>query len=185
MNRNIFASLLIFASLFLCNCGSTKVSDSSVSASAPSKEKIVVDDAEYKRSINELEAGVVVSKEEFIEDKTEIKRIISELQKIMDKEEYESWLNYISPASIKYYSSPVNIMKVQKKLPDKTIQLHGLKDYFKYIFIPARKRSEVNEIRYISKKEVKAVQVLKSGDTVVYYNFTKENGKWLVKIPTL
>ena len=42
----------------------------------------------------------------------------------------------------------------------------------------------MDEIRYISLDSVKAVQ--NSGDVdVVYYNFVKVDGKWMVKIPLL
>ena len=109
------------------------------------------DDEEYIRSTNELKNDELVTKEEFIDDKTEILHIISELQDIMEGEDTEAWLKYISPDSIRYYSSPANIRKAQKKLPNKTIQLNGIGDYFKHVFIPSRKRSNVDEIRYISK----------------------------------
>lgn len=143
------------------------------------------DDEEYIRSTNELKNDELVTKEEFIDDKTEILHIISELQDIMENEDTEAWLKYISPDSIRYYSSPVNIRKAQKKLPNKTIQLNGIGDYFKHVFIPSRKRSNVDEIRYISKTNIKAVEVKDDGSTVVYYQFVKVNGKWLVHIPTL
>ena len=143
------------------------------------------DDEEYIRSTNELKNDELVTKEEFIDDKTEILHIISELQDIMESEDTEAWLKYISPDSIRYYSSPANIRKAQKKLPNKTIQLNGIGDYFKHVFIPSRKRSNVDEIRYISKTNIKAVEVKDDGSTVVYYQFVKVNGKWLVHIPTL
>ena len=143
------------------------------------------DDGEYIRSTNELKNDELVTKEEFIDDKTEILHIISELQDIMESEDTEAWLKYISPDSIRYYSSPANIRKAQKKLPNKTIQLNGIGDYFKHVFIPSRKRSNVDEIRYISKTNIKAVEVKDDGSTVVYYQFVKVNGKWLVHIPTL
>ena len=57
--------------------------------------------------------------------------------------------------------------------------------YFKYVFIPARKNRKVDEIRYISKNYVKAVQVKKDKSIVVYYYFVRENNEWLVHIPEL
>lgn len=149
------------------------------------EEVLDEEDEEYLRSTNELTENEVVTKEEFIDDKAEILHIISELQEIMENEDTEAWLKYISPDSIRYYSSPVNIRKAQKKLPNKTIQLNGIGDYFKHVFIPSRKRSNVDEIRYISKTNIKAVEVKPDGSTVVYYQFVKVNGKWLVHIPTL
>lgn len=143
------------------------------------------EDEEYIRSTTELKDDELVSKQEFLDDKTEILRIIEELKEIMAKEDTEAWLTYISPDSIRYYSSPANIRKAQKKLPNKTIQLNGIGDYFKHVFIPSRRRSNVDEIRYISKSNIKAVEVKPDGSTVVYYQFVKVNGKWLVHIPTL
>jgi len=143
------------------------------------------EDEEYIRSTNELSSDEFISKDEFEEDKAEILQIIAELTQIMEKNDVKAWLTYISPESINYYSNPANIRKAQKKLPDKTIQLHGIGDYFKYVFIPARKRSNVDEIRYISKTNVKAVQVKADNSTVVYYYFVKIDGNWLVHIPPL
>lgn len=139
---------------------------------------------EYIRSTEEL-VEEVVTKQEFSDDKAEILRIINDLYEIMDTQDVERWLKYISPDSIKYYSTPANVRKAQKKLPDKTIQLNGIGDYFKYVFIPSRKRSEVDEIRYISKTNIKAVKVKPDGSINVYYYFVKIDGKWLVQIPTL
>lgn len=139
---------------------------------------------EYIRSTEDL-IEEKVSIQEFSDDKAEILRIIEELSDIMETQDVERWLQYISPDSIKYYSTPANVRKAQKKLPDKTIQLNGIGDYFKYVFIPSRKRSEVDEIRYISKANIKAVKVKSDGSINVYYYFVKIDDKWLVQIPTL
>lgn len=148
-------------------------------------DEVVEIDDEYLRSINEIETeDESVSVEEFNDDKAAILAIIDELSGIMENFEFEKWKSFISPASIEYYSNPANLRKAQKKLPDKQIQLKGLRDYFKYVFIPSRKVSKVEEIRYISKNYIKAVEVREEEDTtVVYYYFVKENGNWKVKLP--
>ena len=150
-------------------------------------DEVVVDETEeeYLRSINNLQAEEVVTKSEFEEDKAAILAIIENLAGIMEEEDFNAWMNYISKDSKTYYSNPKNIRKAQKKLPDKTLQLYGIKDYFKHVFIPARKNRRVDEIRYISKSYVKAVQVKDDSSIVVYYYFVKENGKWIVHIPEL
>lgn len=150
-------------------------------------DEVVVDESEeeYLRSINNLQAEEIVTKSEFEEDKAAILAIIENLAEIMEEEDFNAWMNYISKDSKTYYSNPKNIRKAQKKLPDKTLQLYGIKDYFKHVFIPARKNRRVDEIRYISKSYVKAVQVKDDSSIVVYYYFIKENGKWIVHIPEL
>lgn len=197
----IIVSLLIFT----VSCGSTPTSEvKETKAESPVIEDEVIDveetseviinnesedvldddDDEYLRSTNDL-TDETVTKEEFAEDKAQILKIISDLQLIMQKQDVNAWLKYIDPVSIKYYSNPQNIRKAQKKLPNKAIVLNGIGDYFKFVFIPSRKRSEVKEIRYISKTNIKAVNVKDDGSITVYYQFVKVNNKWLVHIPAL
>lgn len=207
--KNFSFTLLCFICFILFSCGSVPKNESEkIQSPSPSKieeasvnddntddevelinEEVEIEndeqDEEYLRSTNDLKDNETVTKKEFIDDKAQILKIISELNEIMAKEDTQAWLKYISPNSIRYYSNPANIRKAQKKLPDKTIQLKGIGDYFKYVFIPSRKRSNVDEIRYISKNLIKAVEVKPDGSTVVYYQFVKINGKWFVHIPTL
>ena len=140
-------------------------------------------DDEYLRSIANLDETQAVSKQEFTDDKNEILEIISELAIIMETQDTLSWLNYIDEESKEYYKNPVNLRKAQRKLPNKLIELKTIEDYFKYVFIPARKNSQIDEIRYISKNHVKAVQIREDMSATIYYEFKKQNGKWLVYIP--
>ncbi len=123
---------------------------------------------EYLRSTNELSAEESVSKQEFEEDKAEILRIIAELEKIMKKGDFEGWKKYIAPDSINY----------------KTTQLHGIKDYFTKVFIKIRQGSSVEEIRYISKNNIRGGYYKADKTTfVITYYFVKIDGKWYVHIP--
>ena len=201
--KKIFITTISLVFLFLLiSCGSTPKVEEPVSTNdevtvtdySDDDEVLDVDDVvsaadeddeEYIRSTNNLSSTEVVTKAEFTDDKAEILRIIDELQEVMEKEDVNAWLKYIAPDSIKYYSNPVNIRKAQKKLPNKLLTLNGIGDYFKYVFIPSRKRSQVKEIRYISKTNIKAVDVKNDGTLIVYYQFVKVNNKWLVHIPTL
>lgn len=148
-------------------------------------EIIITDEqAEYLRSIDEI-AEEDVSFDEFAEDKAAILQIIEELSDIMQRYDFAKWKKYISKASLDYYSNTANLRKAQKKLPDKTISLKGPNDYFKHVFIPSRMLSKVDEIRYISKTDVKAVEVREDDQVVVYYYFVKENDKWMVRLPEI
>ena len=97
---------------------------------------------------------------------------------------YSEWVKYIDDNSISYWSNQSNLIKASKRLPVKGLRLRTLQDYFKYVFVPARKNHEVEEIRYIDKGKIKAVQVKDETD-VVYYNFQKINGEWTVVLPEL
>jgi len=146
-------------------------------------EEIDLEEEEYLRSINNLNNLESVTKKQFNEDKAAILKIIEELSKVMDTKNSKKWLTYIEPESINYYSNPVNLRNAQKKLPNKSVFLRSIEDYFYYVFIPSRKRSRVDEIRYISATNIKAVQVKEDYSTVVYYYFKKINDKWYVHLP--
>ena len=156
----------------------------------PEPEELVIeepeiDEEEYLRSIDNLDATESVTKVEFNEDKNAILSAISDLSNIMETKDVNKWLEYIEPDSIEYYSNPVNLRKAQKKLPNKTVVLKDIEDYFNYVFIPSRQRSQVDEIRYISKISIKAVQVKEDKSIVVYYYFTKVGNKWLIHLPII
>ena len=59
-----------------------------------------------------------------------------------------------------------------------------LEDYFNWVFRLSRQNARVDEIRYISSKLVKAVQVDGTKDTI-YYQFEKQNGRWLISLDTI
>lgn len=202
---SLIFGLLLLASIFLNSCGSTKVAAPEPAAPAepelPVKEEPPVPEApvaevpaaqepevqvvsdtddEYSRSVG----NVSVSRDVFAEDKERVLKIISELSIVMKDMDYKSWLNYVDKESINYWSMPANLKKAQGRLPVKGLRLLTLQDYFKYVFVPARKGKEVTEIRYISDKYIKAIQVLESED-IVYYYFNKIDGYWMVNIPKI
>ena len=203
---------ILFFSLFMLGCESDEVPSEEIKEeivppeitpeeddNTPAEETVIIEDLEeepeeeivelskeeeeYLRSTNNLDETSIVTKAEFSEDKSTILKIISELQVVMDTKDSKKWLTYLDPESINYYSNPVNLRNAQKKLPSKYVKLNTISDYFYNVFIPSRKRSQVDEIRYISKTNIKAVQVREDYTTVVYYYFTKINGKWLVHLP--
>lgn len=139
---------------------------------------------EYERATAEM-GDTKVSLSEFEADKKRILEIIDELNEIMKNNDYRTWLTYLNPDSINYWSSKKNLATASKQLPVKGIQLRTMEDYFKWIFVPARKGRRIDEIRYESTSSIKAVQVKDDGTTTIYYNFKKIDGNWCVDLPTL
>lgn len=135
---------------------------------------------EYERSVGD----VAVSRDTFEKDKEKILEIISELDKVMKDFDYRSWLNYVDKQSIDYWSRPANLKKAQSRLPVKGLRLTSLQDYFKYVFVPARKGRKVTEIRYVSDTYIKAIEVGEDQD-IVYYYFNKIDGSWMVNLPPI
>lgn len=146
---------------------------------APAVEE---DDAEYQRSTNQMEGNV--TKEVFSEDKKAILQKIAELDSIMKNYDYNSWVTYIDDESISYWQDRRNLKKVSTRLPVKGLTLNSLEDYFKFVFIQSRVGRQIDEIRYISDTNVKAVQVREQQD-IVYYYFHKVGGDWKLHLPPL
>ncbi|MBP5696205.1 MAG: hypothetical protein J6X11_06095 [Treponema sp.] len=135
---------------------------------------------EYERSVSKIRG--TVTKETFEEDKKEILQIIDQLKNIMISSNYTAWLKYVDEESKVYWSNRENLKKVAAL--KKGLQLNYLKDYFLKIFVPARKGRRVDEIRYETDTQVKAVQVNEGNDTI-YYDFKKVNGQWKVHLPPI
>lgn len=152
----------------------------------PKVEEALVDE-EYLRSISGMESGEV-SRADFEDDKRKILEIIDELADVMSSYNYDEWLTFIEPDSEKYWQNAKNLANASQRLPVSvrtqlpSKRLRTLRDYFSFVFVPARKGRVVDEIRYISPESVKAVDVTDNSD-VIYYNFKKVDGKWLIHLP--
>lgn len=181
LSKIFFAIISTFFLFNVVNCNSTKTEGrqpEKVISAEKNVEQTKTED-EFDRSTH----GVEITREEFTADKNEILQIIKELSTIMADYDFNSWMNYIDPESLDYWSNPRNLLNASKRLPSK-IRLSNLNDYFRYVFVPSRKGRSVEEIRYISRDSVKAVQPMQDRD-IVYYNFVRINGKWMVNIPEL
>lgn len=180
--KKIINCILTFSFLILTfnSCVSTETE-----TKVPEKKEVVksAEDLEYERATQELE-GETVSRDTYEKDKRIILEKIRDLNLIMKSRDYKSWLKFIEPNSINYWSQRKNLSSASKQLPVKGIQLKSLEDYFNYVFIPSRMGRQIDEIRYISSSSIKAVQV-REDNTVIFYNFKKINDEWFVELPTL
>lgn len=141
-------------------------------------EEIKTEDEEYHRSTT----NVSVTKETFEEDKTRILKIIEDLDIYMKNGDFKGWVSYLDAESYQYWSKKPNLSKAAQRLPKKGLRLNSIEDYFKFVFIPARRGHTVDEIRYDTETEVNVVQVDDDKD-IVYYNFQKVNDKWRLVLP--
>lgn len=198
MKNLILTLTAVFFAFSIWGCKSTEQAETQPEKEIAAPEKPaeppatpappVEEDSEYKRSIGTEKD---ISFDTFSTDKAAIIKKISELNVIMVNKDYNSWLKYIDPASREYWSQATHLAKASEKLPKnlKGTKLRTLQDYFTYVFIPARRGRQIDEIRYNSKDSIKAVQVSQKDDgtrgIIIYYNFTKQDGDWKVYIPEL
>lgn len=155
--------------------------------SEPPKIVVIVEDEEFNRSTSEVD----VTKETFSADKAAILEMIDKMIPIMESANFNEWVKCVDQKSRSYWSNRVNLTAASKRLPNKQVKLRNLNDYFKYVFIPSRKGRKVEEIRYVTTDNIKAVQIKPNANDskeiqdVVYYNFVKINGEWLIRLPPL
>ena len=152
-----------------------------VTKEEPKKEEPPKVDEEYKRSVG----TVAVSEETFKHDKKDVLEIIDELSVIMEERAYKKWVSYIDKESIKYWSTTKNLSKAQNRLPVKGLRIRSLEDYFKFVFIPARRGKNITEIRYESDSYIKAVEITEEDGELIYYYFNKINGEWKLHLPPI
>ena len=188
----ITAAALIFTTLFILSCKTTETAADTASLQTDGKTSREqteaqtaksAENAEYSRSVSAL-GDTTISFDDFQRDKTDILAVIADLDKSMKNRDYTLWRSYLTPGSISYWSNKLNLQVIATKLPKKGVMLRTLGDYFTNVFIPSRMGRNVNEIRYISRTEVKAVEVQDNKD-IIYYEFEKIDNRWLVKLPTL
>ncbi|MDR1785778.1 MAG: hypothetical protein LBR23_04855 [Spirochaetaceae bacterium] len=137
--------------------------------------------AEYERSVGDLAEAVPL--ETFVADKNAVMSAIRELEAAMRNGDAALWRVYLSPDSKSYLSDPANMKPITDRLRNK-IRIQSDEEYFKYVFIPSRRGRTIDEIRYISPEEIKAVEVRQNTD-IIYYYFENYDGKWLVKLDAM
>ncbi|MCR5217964.1 hypothetical protein [Treponema sp.] len=183
MKKNIFKTmtLLLCTAGFFFSCASSgQDAAETVDNVQQAAENVVSRDDEYQRSKGDVD----VTEEEFNNDKKQILIIISKLEQVMADMDYESWYTYLDEESIEYWSKSGNLKRAAGRLPVKGLRLNSLKDYFKFVFVPARAGRTIDEIRYETKDLVKVVQFQEDTDTI-YYNFNRLDGKWKLHLPSL
>ena len=192
LRTTAIAAALIFTALCIPSCKTTEAAGDKAAvqngAQTPRTQTEATaaqssENAEYSRSVSAL-GDKSVSFDDFQRDKADILAVIADLDKSMKNRDYALWRSYLTPGSISYWSNKLNLQIIASKLPKKGVMLRTLSDYFTNVFIPSRMGRNVNEIRYISRTEVKAVEVQDNKD-IIYYEFEKIDNRWLVKLPTL
>lgn len=95
-------------------------------------------DAEYLRSIAAVSSSETISMDTFTHDKKEILELIDQIEAAMRSGNYQKWLSYVEPSSIRYWQDARNLKEIEGRLPVKGLKINNMQDYFKYIFVPAR-----------------------------------------------
>lgn len=120
---------------------------------------------------------VKITQKDYVDTKAEMQKIVNDLNNITETESYERWLDYLSEDYKIYYSNKQTLREISEKLPIKGIRLNTLKDYFTYVFVPARKNIRVDDIKFISASTVE-VLMRDRGRLLLVYSLENQSDGW-------
>jgi hypothetical protein len=125
----------------------------------------------------------VVSEEVYTKTFDEIEVFIRNLNEIIRREDYDTWLTYLSEEYIERTSDPAYLKEQseQPMLKKNKISLNSLRDYFIYVVVPSRVQAQLDEIEFIGENQVKAYAMIKNTKALLYL-LVRENDKWKIGV---
>ena len=125
----------------------------------------------------------MVSEEVYTKTFDEIGEFIRNLNDIIRKEDYDTWMNYLSEEYIDRTSDPAYLREQSQQplLKKNNISLHNLRDYFEYVVVPSRVQAQLDEIEFIGENQVKAYAMIKDTKALLYL-LVRENDKWKIGV---
>jgi hypothetical protein len=133
----------------------------------PPKEEAVIENQEPETQEEEF----VVTEELYSKTFQDVSKLIEELNTIIQAEDYEEWLLYLTDDYKNYYSNP-DVLKEQSEKPllkRYNIRLRTLKDYFIYVVVRSRQTIRLDAIEFIDETHVKATMLIDGTPYILYY----------------
>ncbi len=138
---------------------------------------------EVKEEVEEPAENFVVSREVYTRTFDEIEEIIRNLNEIIRKEDYDTWVTYLSNEYIERTSDPAYLKQQSEEpmLKKSNISLNSLRDYFVYVVVPSRVQAQLDEIEFIGENQVKAYAIIKNTKALLYL-LVREEDKWKIGV---
>jgi len=176
----LFACLLVLAA-----CETSSPPPEEVEAVQPQVAQTVQPEEQELQSITEETEPeeFVVTEEVYTRTFDEIKELIRNLNEIIQNEDYQSWLMYLSNAYVEKTSDPEYLKEQSQKplLRKNKVNLRNLQDYFIYVVVPSRTQAKLDEIEFIDESQIKAFAMI--GDTrALLYLLVREDSKWKIGV---
>ena len=115
---------------------------------------------------------------------TDIRALIENLNKIIQRQDYESWRANLTEEYVAQYSDPALLAQYSEYpiLKRQGIKLTSLKDYFIYLVYPSRQNDRVDDVEFVSENLVKAITVSPKGSRDILYILEKHGDTWKIGI---
>lgn len=114
----------------------------------------------------------------------DIRAFIENLNKIIQRQDFEAWKSFLSPAYIEYYSSQQFLVSTSAnpRFKNAGIKLQSLKDYFIHVVYPSHQNDHIDDIEFIGEHMVKAFTKGTDGQLYVLYRLEKIDNAWKIGI---
>lgn len=141
-----------------------------VTAEEPKSERETVEGENYE-----------VTEEVYKRAFDDIEDLIAKLNSIIEKRDYETWLEYITDGYEDKYSDPdvLEEKSSQPTLQKYDIELDSLRDYFLYVVVPSRAEARLDDIIFLDDNHVKAVMKINDHEVILYL-LEKVNDTWKI-----
>jgi hypothetical protein len=120
-----------------------------------------------------------ITQEEFDTAKADIQKLVEELNRIIRAQNYNTWLTYLSVE----YRNRINSRDFWNEIntyPGVRVRINSARDYFNYVVVPSRTNDHVDDIEFISQREVRAYTLGNQGQRLVLYDLEYINNRWMI-----
>ncbi len=126
---------------------------------------------------------IEVSEEVYEQTFSEVELVIQELNEIIHRGDYRKWRTYLTSRYIDVMSSPETLAEVSQSpvLRRNDIVLRDLEGYFRYVVVPSRARSKVDDLVFYSDTVVEAFTE-RDGVMYLLYDLRQVDGEWKIDI---
>lgn len=140
--------------------------------------EIIVEETE---PIEETEETFVVTEEIFTKAFEDIESLIKRLNIIIDNEDYDEWLQYLTVEYIDYYGASDTLKELSERpiLKKYNIRLTSLNDYFKYVVVPSRADAILDDLVFEDNNHVKAIMII-DDQRVILYQLENVDSNWKI-----
>jgi hypothetical protein len=127
------------------------------------------------------ENGYEMDEQRYEKTKKDLSVLVDELNRIIARQDYGEWLEYLTTDYIDYYSDPdvLNELSQSPLMTKYNIKLRSLKDYFNYVVVGSRKDVHIDDINAISDRKVKVYMIV-NDEPIVVYTLEKVGERWKI-----
>ena len=123
-----------------------------------------------------------VSQELFELTKADVQRFIENLNRTIRIKSYSDWKFALSDQYFEEISSPAFLAQASESaaMKSRQIVLKSAADYFKYVVVPSRANSRVDDIEFVTETRVKAFTVSADGRRLRLYELERVGNTWKI-----